>query len=102
MAVLRFIEQRFRAGIRITPEEIQQYYRETLLPHYSNAADAPPLDRLSPRIQEILLQQQVNTLMNDWLKSLQDQGQVEVLDPSLRNAAARPDAAASPGEGASQ
>jgi peptidyl-prolyl cis-trans isomerase SurA len=83
MAVLRFIEERFRSGVRISPEEIQKYYRETLVPLYANPKDAPPLDRISPRIQEILLQQQVNALLNDWLKSLQDQGQVEILDPAL-------------------
>jgi hypothetical protein len=84
MAVLRFIEQRFRAGIRIAPEEIKKYYDETMLPQYAKKEDAPPLDRIAPRIQEILLQQQVNTMLSDWLKSLQDQGQVEVLDPVLR------------------
>jgi peptidyl-prolyl cis-trans isomerase SurA len=83
MALLRFIEQRFRSGIRVAPEEIQTYYQETLLPQYAKVSDAPPLDRISPRIQEILLQQKVNVLLNEWLKSLQDQGQVEVLDPSL-------------------
>jgi len=83
MAMLRFIERRFRAGIRISPQEIQKYYRETLAPRYARADEAPPLDRIAPRIEEILLQQQVNALMNDWLKSLQDQGQVEILDPSL-------------------
>jgi peptidyl-prolyl cis-trans isomerase SurA len=86
MAVLRFIERRFRAGIRITPQEIQKYYRETLAPRYAKADEAPPLERIAPRIEEILLQQQVNALMNDWLKSLQDQGQVEILDPSLGRA----------------
>ena len=84
MAVLRFIELRFRSGIRITQEEIQKYYQETLVPKYAKPEDAPPLEKLGPRIQEILLQQQVNALLNDWLKSLQDQGQVEVLDPALR------------------
>ena len=84
MAVLRFIELRFRSGIRITPEEIQKYYRETLLPQYARPEDAPPIERISPRIQEILLQQQVNELLSQWLKSLQDQGQVEILDPALR------------------
>jgi peptidyl-prolyl cis-trans isomerase SurA len=86
MALLRFIEIRFRSGIRITPEEIQKYYQETLVPKYAKPEDAPSLERLSPRIQEILLQQRVNSLLNDWVKSLQDQGQVEVLDPTLREA----------------
>jgi len=84
MAVLRFIERRFRAGIRISPEEIEKYYHEKLVPGYAKPEDAPSLQRVGPRIEEILLQQQVNALMNDWLKSLQDQGQVEILDASLR------------------
>jgi hypothetical protein len=84
MAVLRFIEMRFRSGIRILPEEIQSYYKDVLVPKYPSPQDAPNLDRISQRIQEILLQQKVNVLLNDWLKSLQDQGQVEILDPLLR------------------
>ncbi len=77
---------RFRSGIRILPEEIRKYYQETLVPKYAKPGDAPSLERLSPRIQEILLQQKVNSLLGDWVKSLQEQGQVEVLDPALREA----------------
>jgi peptidyl-prolyl cis-trans isomerase SurA len=88
MAVLRFIEVRFRSGNRVTPEEIQKYYQESLVPKYAKPEDAPPLDKVSQRIQEILLQQKVNALLNDWLKSLQDQGQVEILDPALKAASA--------------
>jgi peptidyl-prolyl cis-trans isomerase SurA len=88
MAVLRFIERRFRSGIRISPEEIKKYYHDSFLPQYPSAADAPPLEQVSTRIQEVLLQQQVNSLLNDWLKSLQQQGQVEILDPALASASA--------------
>lgn len=88
MAVLRFIELRFRSGNRVTPEEIEKYYREEFVPKYAKLADAPPLEKVSARIQEILLQQKVNALLGDWLKSLQDQGQVEILDPTLRAQAA--------------
>jgi len=92
MAVLRFIELRFRSGNRVTPEEIEKYYRESLVPKYAKPEDAPPLDKVSQRIQEILLQQKVNALLNDWLKSLQDQGQVEILDPALKAASAKDEA----------
>jgi hypothetical protein len=81
--ILRFIEERFRQGIRITPEEIETYYRETLLPQYAAGETIPPLAEVAPRIQEILLQRQVNALFDDWLKNLRKQGDVEVLDPSL-------------------
>jgi len=81
--ILRFIEERFRQGIRIAPEEIETYYRETLLPQYAVGEAIPPLAEVAPRIQEILLQRQVNALFDDWLKNLRKQGDVEVLDPSL-------------------
>jgi hypothetical protein len=83
LQILRFIELRFRQGILISPEEIQTYYRETLLPQYAPGEAVPPLDKVSPRIEEILLEQQVNVLFDDWLKNLRKQGGVEVLDPSL-------------------
>ena len=50
-------------------------------------------------IREILLQEQVNAMLNDWVKSLQEQGQVEILDPTLRQAIpaeSAPDEPASP------
>jgi hypothetical protein len=92
LQILRFIELRFRQGIRIAPEEIQSYYNMTLLPQYAPGEAIPKLDEVSPRIQEILLQQQVNALFDDWLTNLRKQGDVEVLDPSL-------EAPASPGKG---
>jgi hypothetical protein len=83
LEILSFIEMRFRQGIRIGPEEIEKYYRETLLPQYPAGETPPPLDQVSSRIEEILLQQQVNVLFDNWLANLRSQGQIEVLDPSL-------------------
>ena len=81
--ILRFIEQRFRQGIQISPQEIETYYHNTLLPQYAAGEAIPALDKVAPRIEEILLQQQVNVLFDDWLKNLRKQGEVEVLDPAL-------------------
>ena len=81
--ILRFIELRFRQGIRIAPEEIETYYRETLTPQYAAGEAIPPLDKVAPRIEEILLEQQVSALFDDWLKNLRKQGNIEVLDPAL-------------------
>ena len=81
--ILRFIEQRFRQGISISPEEIATYYHDTLLPQYAKGEAIPTLDKVSARIQEILLQQRVNGLFDDWLNNLRKQGDVEVLDPTL-------------------
>jgi hypothetical protein len=80
MEMLQFIEERFRLGVSITPEQIKDYYDKTLLPEYSREhAAAPKLDAISSQIQEVLLQQQVTSLLDDWLKSLRAQGSVVVL-----------------------
>ena len=81
--ILHFIEQRFRQGIRISPEEIDTYYRETLLPQYAPGDVIPPLDKVSARIEEILLERQVNVLFDGCLANLRRQGDVEVLDPAF-------------------
>jgi len=83
LEILRFIERRFRQGIHISPQEIETYYHDTLLPQYAPGDAIPALDKVSPRIQEILLQQKVNVLFDDWLENLRKQGDVEVLDPAL-------------------
>jgi peptidyl-prolyl cis-trans isomerase SurA len=83
LEILRFIEQRFRQGIQISPQQIETYYHDTLLPQYAAGAAIPPLDQVAPRIQEILLQQQVNQLFDNWLTDLRKQGDVEVLDSDL-------------------
>jgi hypothetical protein len=85
LEILRFIELRFRQGISIQPQEIDAYYRNTLLPQYAKGEAIPSLDKVSSRIEEILLQQRVNVLFDDWLTNLRKQGEIEVLDPALES-----------------
>ncbi|MGA9424513.1 MAG: peptidylprolyl isomerase [Terracidiphilus sp.] len=83
LSLLSFVENRFSEGIRISPEEIESYYRETMVPQYA-AGEAPPaLKSVSSRIEEILLEQQVNQLFSAWLDNLRRQGDVEILDSTL-------------------
>jgi len=83
LEILRFIEMRFRQGIRISPEETEAYYRDKLLPQYAKGAQAPALSAVSSRIEEILLEEKVNVMFDNWLDNLRKQGNVEVLDASL-------------------
>ncbi len=82
MEVLRFVEERFRAGIfdTITPAQIDEYYRATMIPAYEKQHVSPPPEAtVADRIQEILLQQRVNKLLDDWLSALRAQGSVRIL-----------------------
>jgi len=82
MRVLQFVEERFRMGIRISQAEIDDYYKTTLLPAYQKeSATAPAEATIADRIQEILLQQRVDTLLDDWLTALRAQGGVTILKP---------------------
>lgn len=82
MELLRLIEVRFRSGIRISDDEIRNYYEKTMLPEYARQKVTPPkLETISQRIEEVLLQQQVGSLLRDWLQSLRAQGNVWVMKP---------------------
>jgi peptidyl-prolyl cis-trans isomerase SurA len=82
MLILSFIQSRFGAGVRITPPEIADYYNKTLAPQLRAKGVKPPaLEAVSPRIEEILLQQRVSSLLLEWLQSLKSEGSVSILDP---------------------
>ena len=92
MQILSFIDTRFRAGVRISKPDIEDYYNKTLVPQFKKEDLSPPsLDSVSARIEEVLLQQHVNALLQDWLKSLRDQGNVIILDPALGQSNPSPD-----------
>ena len=83
MLILSFIQSRFGAGVRIAPAEIAAYYSKTLVPQYHDKpVKPPPLAAVSSRIEEILLQQRVSSLLLEWLQSLKSEGSVSILDPA--------------------
>ncbi len=91
MAILNFIDVRFRSGIRVSQDQIAAYYQKTLVPALEkDNQKAPALADVSGRIREILLQQQVSGLFQDWLGSLHDQGNVQIVDSSYADPQAKP------------
>jgi peptidyl-prolyl cis-trans isomerase SurA len=86
MQILDFVGVRFRTGIRITKPEIETYYKEKLVPAFqARKLPPPPLAQVSNRIDDVLLQQHVNVLLNDYLRSLKDAGSVQILDPQYNS-----------------
>ena len=83
LTILDFINVRFRAGIRTSHQDIEDYYNKSVVPEFIRQHQtAPPLKDVSSRIQEVLLQQQVNGLLREWLQSLREEGNVQIVDPS--------------------
>jgi hypothetical protein len=83
LEILKFIDARFGSSIRISRQDIQKYYQATVVPAFEKMKQpSPTLESTSPRIREVLLQQQVNSLLRDWLQNLREQGSVQILDPA--------------------
>ena len=98
MRVLEFVGVRFRTGIRITKPEIETYYKEKLVPVFeARKLTPPPLAQVSDRIDEVLLQQHVNVLLGDYLRSLKDAGSVQILDPQYNSLGNSPSSSAPAG-----
>lgn len=76
---LRFIDLRFRPSIHIDKGKVETYYRERLLPELRrNGASQTPLAEVSPKIEEILVQQTMDEMLTAWLRDLRAQSEVEV------------------------
>ncbi|HEV3151879.1 MAG TPA: hypothetical protein VGY94_13030 [Acidobacteriaceae bacterium] len=91
MEILDFVRVRFRTGIRITKPEIETYYKEQLVPEFDARKLKPPaLTQVSERIEEVLLEQHVNVLLEDYLRSLKDVGSVLILDPKYNSLGSSP------------
>lgn len=96
--ILAFIQTRFGAGVRISDADIDQYYRQDLVPEFAKRHLQPPaLESVSARIREILLQQHVNVLLQDWLQSLKEEGSVSILSPAYAQVGSAEGAAAGQG-----
>lgn len=79
--VLRLIDQRLRPEAVVEPAEIDAYYHDTLLPKLSHQTGetSPPPAEVEGRIREILVQQKIDVLLEDWLKRLRARGDVRVI-----------------------
>lgn len=78
-AILRLIDQRLRPQAVVEPAEIEAYYRDTLVPSLRRENQlAPPLAEVESRIREILVQQKIDRLLDEWLKRLRTRGDVSI------------------------
>jgi hypothetical protein len=77
MKIMRFVDLRLRSTIRVTREEIDEYYRDTLVPELKKAGVEPqPLEQAVPRIRELLVQQRMDSVLEDWLVNLRSQSEI--------------------------
>ena len=69
--ILRFIEFRFRTGMQITPEELEEYYNRTYLREMRRINEEPQsLEQMRGILEERMAQQRVDSMLDRWLREL--------------------------------
>ncbi|MBN8732932.1 MAG: hypothetical protein J0L64_20515 [Acidobacteria bacterium] len=72
VTVTRFVNFRFRPGVRVSEEEVAEYYRDSYVPGWESVkapVPVPPLQEAQTEIEAILTEQRVDQAMDDWLKA---------------------------------
>ena len=75
---LQFVDARFRPSIQVSSDEIEEYYRDQLVPKLP-PGDPVSLAEAIPKIREILVQEKINQGLASWLQTLRAQAQLKVL-----------------------
>lgn len=79
LTLLRFIDIRFRPGIQVTDQEIQQYFSQKL-PELEKRAGPEKkirLEDLRDKMQEALTDERVDQQLNDWLAETRKHMRIE-------------------------
>ena len=72
MTITRFINFRFKPGVRVSEEEVDNYYRSSFVPGWESVKSpvpVPPLEEVRDEIEATLTDQKVDQAMDDWLKT---------------------------------
>ena len=87
--ILRFIDLRFRGLVRVEKDAIAAYYQDRFLPEVrKRSASEPRLSEVSNKIEQILAEQRIDELLNNWLKTLRAQAHIERMLPAAVAASA--------------
>ncbi|MCU1219339.1 MAG: hypothetical protein JWN42_536 [Candidatus Angelobacter sp.] len=87
--ILRFIDLRFRGLVRVEKDAIAAYYQDRFLPEVrKRSASEPRLSEVSNKIEQILAEQRIDELLNNWLKTLRAQAHIERMLPAAAAASA--------------
>jgi hypothetical protein len=88
-SILRFVNFRFRPFINVTNEEINAYYEKRLAPQLEKSKlDLPPLAQVSTRIEEILREEKINEVFDQWIANIRHNSRIEYFEEKLRPAPA--------------
>lgn len=84
LMTLRFVAFRFRPGVGVSDEEVEQHYRRKFLPEWKKNGSPPALEDVWDEILEALNEQKVDEALNRWLVETRAQSRVEFREEAFR------------------
>jgi hypothetical protein len=75
---LRFVDARFRPGVQITDQDIQDYFQKVIVPssHPSHPDQKLAIEDYRDRIERVLTERRVDQQLNAWLKETRSRASV--------------------------
>ena len=69
LQVERFVDQRFKTDLQVTPQEIDEYYQKRLRPELERqgVVDIPPLEKIQARVEQAAREEKANQALDEWL-----------------------------------
>ena len=75
--LMRLVDARLRPNVSVDSKSIESYYNQQLLPQLrQSGAKEVPLAEVTPKIKELLTQQQMNHLLLAWLQNLRSGSEI--------------------------
>ncbi len=76
----RFLDYKFRPEVQVSEQQIEQYYRKTLVPELKRAGQqVPPLAKVADKVREVLVERNITQLAEAWLKEMEKRWTVEMI-----------------------
>jgi hypothetical protein len=82
LELLKFIDLRFRPAVQVTPEDVEKYYRDTIVPA-SPPGKAPALNDVREDIDKKLTAERVDQQLDDWIKRSRSRSVIRYIDSGL-------------------
>jgi hypothetical protein len=74
-----FLRYKFRPAVQVDRKQIEAYYQRELLPELKKHSEAPPgLEGVEDRIQEVLVEREINRLAARWLDETKSRLQIDL------------------------
>ena len=85
-----FVDFRFRTGLVIAPEEVEEYYMSEYRRRLPPSTVPRPLDQVYGDLESELIEQRVDPLLNDWINRMRSQTRVTIVEQALATGGVSP------------